>query len=198
MNIGTCKGAILAGLMALAGCDVGGGATPAPLRQAAMANGALTLVAPEGYCIDKRSLKSSFALLARCDTLGAPQGAYGAPLGLITVSLSTAPPNAPPITAQTMEAALSGGKVLDRRETKDAVLLRVQGTAPARKGLSATYWRGTGQVGSHLVGLAMYGAADSGATGPEGGQVLDRLMQRTRTQAAASVVAAARTATATE
>lgn len=37
-----------------------------------MANGALTLVAPEGFCIDKRSLKSSFALLARCDTLGTP------------------------------------------------------------------------------------------------------------------------------
>ncbi len=98
---------------------MGGGATSAPLRQAAMANGALTLVAPEGFCIDKRSLKPSFALLARCDNLGDPQGAYGAPLGLITVSLSTARPDAPPITAQTMEAALSGGTVLDRRETKD-------------------------------------------------------------------------------
>ena len=123
-----------------------------------------------------------------CTLVGAKYPAP--PLGLITVSLSTAPPDAPPITARTLEAALSDGTVLDRRMTKDAVLLRVQGTAPARKGLSATYWRGTGQVGSHLVGLAMYGTADSGATGPEGGQVLDRLMQRTRTQAAASVVAA--------
>ncbi|MBM1832745.1 hypothetical protein [Pseudosulfitobacter pseudonitzschiae] len=184
--------------MALAGCDVGGGATSAPPRQAVMANGALTLVAPEGFCIDKRSLKSSFALLARCDTLGDPDGAFGAPLGLITVSLSTAPAGAPPITAQSMEAALSDGTVLDRRETKDTVLLRVRGTAPAREGLSATYWRGTGQVGSHLVGLAMYGADDSGATGAEGGQLLDRLMQRTRAQAAAQVVAAGQTSTATE
>ncbi|MCR8825315.1 hypothetical protein NTA49_02070 [Photobacterium sp. TY 1-4] len=184
--------------MALAGCDTGGGATSAPLRAASMANGEMILVAPEGFCIDRRSLKSSFALLARCDTLGDPDGAYGAPLGLITVSLSTIPANAAPISAAALQSALSDGSVLDRIETADAVLLRVQGTAPTREGLSATHWRGTGQVGSQRVGLAMYGAGDSAATGREGGRVLDRLMQRTRAQAAATAQAASATPAATE
>ncbi|WP_114292868.1 hypothetical protein [Pseudosulfitobacter sp. DSM 107133] len=184
--------------MALAGCDVGGGATKAPLREAPMARGALTLVAPEGFCIDRRSLKSSFAVLARCDTLGDPDGAYGAPLGLITVSLTTAQAGVAPISAASLESALSDGKVLDKLETKDAVLLRVQGQAPSRKGLSAVHWRGAGQIGSHLVGLAIYGAEDSGATGREGGRVLNRLMQRTRTRAARQVTAAVQGATETE
>lgn len=184
--------------MALAGCDVGGGATKAPLREAVMARGALTLVAPEGFCIDRRSLKPTFALLARCDTLGDTDGAYGAPLGLITVSLTTAQSGAAPISATTLETALSEGKVLEKHETENAVLMRVQGPAPSREGLSAIHWRGAGQIGSHLVGLAMYGADNSGATGSEGRRVLNRLMQRTRTRAATQVAAVVQTSTATE
>jgi hypothetical protein len=191
MNIGTCKGAILAGLIALAGCDVGGGATNAPLRETAMANGSVTLVAPDGFCIDRRSLKADFALLARCDTLGDPDGAFGAPLGLITVSLTRSPADALPITATAMQAALSDGTVLDKKETRDTVLLQVQGTEPARKGLSATHWRGAGQVGPHRIGLAIYGTDDSGAIGSEGGRILDQLMQRTRVRAATPVTALA-------
>lgn len=35
-----------------------------------MARGAVTLVAPDSYCIDPKHLRLAFALMARCDVLG--------------------------------------------------------------------------------------------------------------------------------
>ena len=65
-------------LLTLSACEGGQGfsrggspvAEEKPLRQAILADGAVQVVPPQGYCIDPKSLKSRFALMARCDALG--------------------------------------------------------------------------------------------------------------------------------
>ena len=68
-------------------------ATPNARRNLALANaeladGALTLVPPAGFCVDKSTLRPSFAVVARCDSLGARQTVNDAPLGMIVVSVA--------------------------------------------------------------------------------------------------------------
>ena len=73
MNTWTFKGLVttLATCLALAGCDavdglaLSGAFDREPLKTAELADGAITLVPPEGFCIDPRSLKARFALMAR-------------------------------------------------------------------------------------------------------------------------------------
>ncbi|QUJ76370.1 hypothetical protein KDD17_15990 [Sulfitobacter albidus] len=100
---------------ALAGCDalpdasgvlsgIAGDQAP-PLTQAKMMRGAVTLVPPTGFCIDPKTLNESFALMARCDTLGATTGSRGAPLGLMSVSFTRTGADAPLPTPQDIASA---------------------------------------------------------------------------------------------
>ena len=87
--LGACE-AMDTGTTLLAGlAPLEDAALPAvPLTQAMMMRGGVTLVPPSGYCIDPESLSHKFALMARCDNMGAATGGEGAPAGVLTVSLT--------------------------------------------------------------------------------------------------------------
>ena len=192
MNIWTSKvGAAALVCLTLAACEDGFGLPGAGLpddglRSATLSRGAVMLVPPPGFCIDRRSLRARFALMARCDTLGST-GADDAPLALITVT--TVP--------STTDAALTGDAlgaqsetVLDREDRSGLTLIRVRGTPPS-PALRETYWRAASRVGTEIVGLAIYEAEDGAPLGPQAPRLLQEAMQRTQDQTVAMTAARA-------
>jgi hypothetical protein len=194
MTTWICKGPLVAlALTALAACEGGQGAglldglgtTIGPkeraFSQVNMAGGAVILKAPRGFCIDGHSLKQRFALMARCDKLGAPAAAAGAaPLGVITVSLSKAVPNTglpdPTVTA----TALGLSNVSDLSGDDTTVIFRATGPAPTED-LDEKHWRATALVNGQILGLALYGAKDGQEVSDEGREILTSVIERTRT-----------------
>jgi hypothetical protein len=190
MNTWTSKGLLPAVLcLVLAGCDAAGGLNfgavsgakgPAPFAFAPFADGAVTLVPPTGYCIDRRSLNKRFALMARCDMLGGDEGA-GAPLAIITATAVPAPTTGAltPLDLQTgMETVLS------RQNAENLSLVHVRGTPPIPD-VRDVYWRGAGRIGDHIIGLAIYEAQDAPDLGPLAPELLKQTIRRTRDKTAA-------------
>lgn len=188
MTIWTCKGAVAAlALTTLAACEDGQGGDifrglqsdtskrSVAFSQANMVFGAVTLVAPDGFCIDKKTLKQNFALMARCDALGASSASVGVPVGVITASFSTASATIP--TPLDTAGAHNLSAVTDAIAEEDRVTFRAIGAAPTAE-LSDTHWRGTARVGSHMLGLALYGPASGRAVSSEGRAILGRLIDR--------------------
>jgi hypothetical protein len=194
MTIWTFKTTAAAlGLLTLAACGdvvdlpVLGGLTqpddaavpPVALSQTQMANKAFTLVPPQGFCIDKSSLKQRFALMARCDTLGAPDVAGGAALGILTVSVTPeGRADTLPTPRQTADA-LKLARVSAPSVAPDSVTFRAEGVPPVAD-LDASHWRGTLRINGQLVGLALFGPKGGRATSDEGREILNALISRSR------------------
>lgn len=187
MTIWTCKTTLaVAACIALTACDalpvLDGLSAPkdaVALSQSAMANGAFTLVAPQGFCIDKTSLKQRFALMARCDTLGAPSAAAAAPLGILTVSVTpNATSGALPTPDETADAAKLA-RVTAVTSEANAVTFRAEGSPPSA-GLGVAHWRGTARIGGHLIGIALYGPKDGRAISSEGRETINDMIRRTK------------------
>jgi len=161
-----------------------GNAAPAPLVRAAMMNGNVALMPPAGYCIDPESLSQSFALMARCDTMGVAAGSMGAPAGVLTVSLSRRTPGTPLPTAQDLTAAAGLGAPQNTRRGEASVIFRTTGTAPAPD-LAPLHWRALAQVDGFVIGAALYGPEGLRAVSEEGAEVLEDMISRTIAQTAA-------------
>ncbi|MEL7091233.1 MAG: hypothetical protein AAFN94_05820 [Pseudomonadota bacterium] len=161
----------------VAGCDVdllGSGGASDGLQSAPLSDGAVMLAAPNGFCVDPRSIERRFALMARCDTLGAA-GAGGAPLALITATTVAVAEDA---TLDEVELSSDEERVV-RRETRDALtLVQVQGTPPDPS-FDDTFWRGRGVVGDQVLGLAIYTPKGADEIGTQGASLLVQTMRRT-------------------
>lgn len=158
MTTWTFKGLIACVVaLSVAGCDEN---YAPPLTSAALARGEVLLVAPSGFCIDRRSLGDSFALMARCDTLGS-RNTFKAPLAVITATTIAVEGDDAIVVTDTKQE-----KVLAREERGDITLLRVHGRPPTDQ-MRDVYWRGAGLIGNHIVGLAVYEA--------EGGDELEKI-----------------------
>lgn len=185
MTTWTCKGLFAgAALVALAGCDdiagslAGGTTGPAPatadnaLRVAALGGGAVTLVPPTGFCVDKRSLRKEFALMARCDILGGVTE-FGTPVALITAAIV-------PQAAHDADRRGSAGETLLEERTYDThSVFQLDGTPPNAE-LRDVYWRAVGTVGEQVIGLALYepkGGAELGERAPD---LLSQTVRRTQ------------------
>ena len=170
-------------LLALTACEEGQGtnAAGAPLTAARMMNGAVTLVAPPGFCIDRSSLRASFALMARCDTLGAPQAAGDAPLGILTASFVAASPQSPLPTQGDLLATPSVTRVLEARSSDDQLVIHATVPAPSDS-LSQIHWRGAARIDGHVAAVALYGPDKGRAVGQEGRAIVTRLIDGTRAQ----------------
>ena len=185
MNTWSFK-ALLAGAtcLALAGCDdianPAGSASGNGLAFAKLARGAVYLVPPAGYCIDKRSVRASFAIMARCDTLGGT-ATYGAPLAVMTAA--TVDQNA---TATAAPAA--GETILARRNGQSMTLLQLQGTPPSPD-MRDVFWRAISDVGTQTVGLTLYEPADGAGLGERAPDLLAQSMRLTKGQTAAQTTA---------
>ncbi|WP_415919139.1 hypothetical protein [Tateyamaria sp. SN6-1] len=176
------------GCLVLAGCEDGFPVPGTPsdtltaeaLQIAPMSRGVVTLVAPQGFCIDPSSLRQRFALMARCDTLGA-RVPEDAPLALITVTTVIGTPGGT-VSADALGAASE--TVLERSDADGVTLIRVQGTPPSPD-LRDTYWRGATKIGGEVVGMALYEAQSGNALGPRAPRLLQQTLQRTQAQSAA-------------
>lgn len=198
MTIWICKGPFAAvALMLLAACDGGQPALllqramdvmpdlPAlqqrsvvPLTQAAMAQGAVVLVPPKGYCIDGATLTPRFAIMARCDVLGAANASSDAPLGLLTVSMSPATTSALP-TVQAISGAAKLAQISAVQQSDYSVTFQASGPPPDQ-GYGARHWHGATVAGGYALGLSLYGAKDSRALGEDGRDLLIGLIRRTQ------------------
>lgn len=178
-------GAALCGFLLLSACEDGdaflAGLTPAPqepTRQVTMARGAVTVAAPQGYCIDNRALGQRFALMARCDVISG-QGNAAAPLSVITVSLSPAPEGAPLPTPEVTAAALGLSNVQNKSQRRNTVIFRADGPPPSQA-LDGAHWRGTALIGNQIMGVALYGPAGRPSIGREGRGILADLIAGTK------------------
>lgn len=175
MTTWTCKGLIAgAALVALAGCDdIAGGLAGAPsgqkpatannaLRFANLGGGAVTLVPPAGFCIDKRTLRKEFALMARCDILGGATE-FGTPVALITAAI------VPQAKHDADRRGDAGEVVLQERTYDTHSVFQLEGRPPSAD-LRKVYWRAVGTVGEQVIGLALYeptGGAELGERAPD-------------------------------
>jgi hypothetical protein len=197
MTTWTFKHLVALGLLAVLGaCDTMTGgegllanltppedaALPAvPLTQAMMMRGSLTLVPPNGYCIDAESLTQSFALMARCEALGATTQNADAPVGVMTVSLarSVLAPALP--SAQELVTAANLGTPTDARQSEQSVVFQTTGTPPSSD-LSDTHWRSVSKIGRITMGAALFGPTGQRAVSAAGADLLEEMISRTTAQ----------------
>lgn len=190
MTTWTFKGPIAAlALFALSACEGGqgggllaglaNGQKAKPLSQTTLAGGAVTLKAPRGFCIDSKSITEKFALMARCDVLGAPQAAGDAPLGFITVSVQSATPGAPLPTVEQLAAASGLSAVSDPQTADGQLTFRASGRPPI-KGVSGTHWRGTVGTNGKIVGVSLHAPESGRALTDEGRSIVSEVLSRSR------------------
>lgn len=149
-----------------------------PLTQAKMMRERVTIVPPNGYCIDPESLTQSFALMARCDALGAATGGVGAPVGVLTVSLSRSAAGAPVPSAQDIATAAGLTAPQDLRETTNSIVFKASGPTPVPD-LTPQQWRAVAKVDRFTMGAALYAPVGRRAQSEEGASLLQQLIQRT-------------------
>lgn len=162
----------------LANLSLGGPSPNAALSQARMAFGSVLLVPPQGYCIDGASLKQRFALMARCDKLGAPSAAGFEPIAVITASFSPLAQDASVPDAATTAAALGLENVSAEQSIQGGVTFRATGTPPT-DGMSASHWRAITQVDGQIMALALYAPEEGEANTSEGRAMLSTIIDAT-------------------
>lgn len=180
--------AAISALTFMAGCNTTNSlsfaAAPTPkVTQAKLADGAVTLVTPYGYCVDERSVRTrnseSFALIARCDTLGVDGFFEGHELVMIAVTTVEWTDGAQPSATQLAQSA-GGAEVLKQRSVNGVPLLQLRDKNHGVAKASPNYWRGAFVANDQLVGVALYGNEDSAASNDDGGRILENLIVKTR------------------
>lgn len=179
---------VLLGLLALSACAEGIGlGGPAETDRAILADGpagTVTVVAPPGYCVDRRTLRHAprggFALLARCDTLGIGSLFANRRLALITVT--TAPmaegTKAPSLNA--LKQSVAPAEVLESRVIDRTPMVRLAHDPDTVRGLSPEHWRGVFALNDQLVALAIYVPESSAIPAGEASSLLADVASRTR------------------
>lgn len=165
--------------------DLGTESEHARTLKIAMGNGDIVLSAPDGYCIDRRSVRrvgdKGFAMIARCDTVGVRGYYEGYDLAVMTVTTARQAPGSPAPTLKDMSSIAQGARVLDKASRDGVVLVRLGTGSAALDGVSPVHWRGAFQLNDNLVGVSVYGPEGSGAVGRNGAALISDLAQRTRT-----------------
>ena len=189
---------VTAALLALAACDDAGrlslldgsaaDRSQPGLVSASLAGGDVTLVAPDGMCIDPGSVTRTFALMARCDTLGArdPRKA-NAPLAILTASV--APER---IDGPIDHAALNDGvgTIIEEYEPELVHLVRLQADAPSSD-LSQDIWRGAGSIGGHVMAVTLYNPDEGETPGSVARELITQTLDRSLSQSINRAVASA-------
>lgn len=194
MNTGTSKGVLVGSLLlALSACedfaalDLAGATTGEnlALTNATLAGGTVKLVPPSGFCVDKRSLRQTFALMARCDTLGG-RLATDAPLALLTATTVEA---SGPAQVSTSDFEGASEQVIQREDRDGLALVQVRGTPPSNR-MRETYWRAAARIGDQVVGLALYEPSNAPELGGFAVSLLTETVEQTQAQSVIAQVAA--------
>jgi hypothetical protein len=170
----------LACLLGLAACEMSleGGSTHAPATGIRVLEGEVTIVAPDGFCVDQKgssqNAASPFVLMSDCNVLAGKPGF--APQSYVLSALVDATVNSgTPLVAQPevltaffasdrgrMALSRAGDaatvELLETVATEAGYFLYLKDTSPPPiKGLAASYWRGLLEVKGHVVTLAVMG-----------------------------------------
>lgn len=142
------------------------------LRKASLMAGDVVVRGPEGYCIDRRSLRlkrdGGFALLASCEALSGVRGEAVEPV-LMTVSVLPGAPGVARPGAGEIAALMAPAEVLAAHEDVGLALVHfASGGERALPGGDARHWRGGMVVNGHLVGLALYARKGAKMAGTQG------------------------------
>ncbi len=154
------------------------------VRTASLYDGNVVVRGPQGYCVDKRSLRSGksrgFVMLASCEALSGVRGNDVEPL-IMTVSALPRDVNAAKPSAQEVANSMAPTPVLASFEAEDVNLVQfASGGEQALPGGDPRYWRGVMVLNGHLVGLALYARQGSPHAGAEGRDMLVELARSTR------------------
>jgi hypothetical protein len=188
-------GLILA-LALVAGCDVAlapGGASTAgkAITQAALAEGAVVVAMPFGYCIDPRSIRRDFAMAARCDLLGVDGPvAEGQAVAILTAATAAIARGATTPDPQTLAASIEDAQVLQKGMRDGFPMIQVAAQRAPVEGLSDRHWRTAFIAGGQIVALSLYAPLGSEALGPEGTFLLADAARATREATASRMPAA--------
>lgn len=178
------------GLLLLVGCteELGFAAIgPKPsetMTQVALAEGRVNLSAPGGFCVSPRSVKDtktgSFAMLARCDTLGASDRAMFQSLAILTATTTPQEGSAAP-SLEGLSKSVAPAQIT-AKTTRDSIpMIRVKTQEPVAEGLSPEHWRTALVINDQLVAFALYAPEGSQALKEDGADLLADLSTRTRT-----------------
>lgn len=191
MSIWTFRSLIaLSAALLLLGCDELEGQLSSPfaasrgLTQAPLAGGAVQLVAPVGYCVDRRSLRRSndggFALLARCDTMGGPSSSRRYDLALMAVTTRPAKPSTQPPTIEGLVRAAAPSRVIGRAGNRELPIVLLDGGPPIQPAVSSRHWRGAFLLNEQIIGVSLYAPEGSPALDRKGAELIGELAVRTR------------------
>ncbi|WP_160973295.1 hypothetical protein [Thalassovita mangrovi] len=173
--------AVVAGvlLMSLSGClslsGFGGEEDEAPdlgLHRAELAGGDVVVVAPQGYCIQRETLRSGatggFALLASCETLTGYISGYDVEPVVMTIAAVPRHSEAPEPDAEEIAAALGDRKLLRRIHGDGLTIVQVEAPEGLTPEDDPRHWRAMMVLNGKMVGLAVYGPKGSAVTGEKG------------------------------
>jgi len=154
------------------------------LRKASLLGGDVVVRGPEGYCVDRRSLRhsdtSGFALLASCESLSGVRGQPVEPV-LMTVSVAPGGPEVQRPGATEIAALMAPAQVLAAHEDAGLALVNfASGGDKVLPGGDARHWRGGMVVNGHLVGLALYARKGGVMAGGDGRRMLTELARSIR------------------
>ncbi|WP_122072168.1 hypothetical protein [Pseudophaeobacter sp. EL27] len=154
--------------------------------QAQFAKGQVTLVAPQGHCIDATMLRQEatggFALLPRCNLLHGTQLFGRNRAAVITATIGPAQGAAAPSTTELAQTA-EGARLLYYDDKGLLPLVRLQWpghSAMGGSGASDEHWRGAFVVNNHLVVLALYAPEGSNLLGAAGAKLLTDMTRRSQ------------------
>lgn len=185
---------MLAGLagFALTGClatPLGQGQADlgeAVMQRALLADGEVVVVPPQGYCIQRDSLKTSrrggFALVASCAQLTGFMAGYTVAPVVMTVTAVERETDGPEPSGAEIAAALQGQQVLRQLHGDGLTVVQVTSDTPISAESDVTHWRGVMVVNGYTVGLALYGAKGSAEAGDRGLTQLMWLAEQLRSE----------------
>lgn len=202
---GVLRAAALAAVLPLAGClgaDSGAlsflasgseAVTSDAARKVEMYDGDVIVRGPNGYCIDKRTLRrgrdGGFVLLASCESLSGLRGHGVEPL-LMTISVLPDTPDAARPSAAEIAALMAPAEVIATHETRDVTLVHfASGGDGILEGGDARHWRGGMALNGHLIALALYARKGSPMAGKDGRALLTDLARTIRRASPARPVA---------
>ena len=180
---------LAAALFALAACEGGVGGGIATRETVRVGGAPVTIAAPAGFCVDRRSTDVSaagaFVLVTDCALLGAQGEGGRAPVGAaMTASISAPEPGAATVTLADLEgyaATPQGRAVLGRSGRGDAIriletvrqgdvlymLVEDRGPQPIA-GVDPRFWRAFMEVNGRIAALSVLGFEGSGVDAQTG------------------------------
>ena len=159
--------------------------TPELVTSTRLARGAITVIGPDGYCIDPTTLRKTsnggFAAIASCNIMSGGQDGPIVEPALMTVTVSPATGTAP--SPADLADALGTTLLQDRELSALAVGQMASGGESAFEGSDPRHWRGAFVIGRHLIGVTLYAPQGSPMLGPQGAAFLNTVSSAIRANA---------------